>query len=80
LPEADARALEEALLDNDLPLTLDPEVSREAVLAALGNDKKVAADGGNRWVLLRQLGSAQGGYTVSSGDTGRALALLSDRL
>jgi 3-dehydroquinate synthase len=78
MPEADARALEEALLDNDLPLTLDSEVSRDAVLAALGNDKKVAADGGNRWVLLKKLGEAQSGYSVSSSAVARALDLLSE--
>jgi 3-dehydroquinate synthase len=76
LPEADARALEQAILDNDLPLTLDPEVSREAVLAALGNDKKVAADGGNRWVLLKKLGEAQGGYVVAPELLDRAINLI----
>jgi 3-dehydroquinate synthase len=76
MPEADARALEQAILDNDLPLTLDSAVSREPILATLGNDKKVAADGGNRWVLLRRLGEARSGYTVSSEDTARSLALL----
>ena len=66
LPEADARALEQALLDNDLPLGLDPDISKDAILAALGNDKKVAADGGNRWVLLNRLGEAQGGFIVEN--------------
>jgi 3-dehydroquinate synthase len=76
LPEADARALEQALLDNDLPLGLDPGISKDAVLAALGNDKKVAADGGNRWVLLRKLGEAQSGYQVSTDLVARAADLL----
>jgi 3-dehydroquinate synthase len=66
MPEADARALEEAILDNDLPLTLDPAISGESVLAALGNDKKVAADGGNRWVLLSHLGQARSGYVIEA--------------
>jgi len=76
LPEADAKAIEQALLDNDLPLELDPHISREVVLAALGNDKKVAADGGNRWVLLEKLGEAQTGYTVSPELVERALSIL----
>ena len=64
LPEDDAKKIEAALLDNDLPLQLDAAVNREAVLAALGNDKKVATDGGNRWVLLKKLGEAESGITV----------------
>ncbi len=76
LPEAGAKAIEQALLDNDLPLELDPDISRDVVLAALGNDKKVAADGGNRWVLLKKLGEAQSGYTVSPELVERALSIL----
>jgi 3-dehydroquinate synthetase len=64
LPEADARAIEQALLDNNLPLTLDEGIDRAAILAALGNDKKVAADGGNRWVLLKALGHAESGFLI----------------
>jgi 3-dehydroquinate synthase len=78
MPESDARAIEQALLDNDLPLELDPGVSKDAILAALGNDKKVAADGGNRWVLLKKLGEAESGYTVSSELVERALSLLKE--
>ncbi len=77
MPEADAKALEQALLDNDLPLTLDANISREVILQALGNDKKVAADGGNRWVLLKKLGEAQSGYQVSRELVERALDLIS---
>jgi 3-dehydroquinate synthase len=65
LPEAEAKKIEAALLDNDLPLELDRKVDREAVLAALGNDKKVASDGGNRWVLLSKLGEAKSGCEIS---------------
>jgi 3-dehydroquinate synthase len=65
LPEADARAIEAALLDNDLPLELEADVDQESILAALGNDKKVAADGGNRWVLLKKLGEAGSDYILS---------------
>ena len=76
LPEADARALEQALLDNDLPLTLDPDIDRAAILAALGNDKKVAADGGNRWVLLKKIGDAKSGYSVETAQLHQVLKLL----
>jgi 3-dehydroquinate synthase len=80
LPEADARALEQALLDNNLPLTLDPAVDRTAILAALGNDKKVAADGGNRWVLLKALGKAESGQKVPDDLVNKAVQLLGERL
>ncbi len=76
LPEADAKAIEQALLDNDLPLELDPDISRDVILAALGHDKKVAADGGNRWVLLKKLGEAQSGVTVPRELVERALSIL----
>jgi 3-dehydroquinate synthase len=66
LPEADAKALEQALLDNDLPLELDPDISRDVILQALGHDKKVAADGGNRWVLLKKLGEAQSDFALDA--------------
>jgi 3-dehydroquinate synthase len=79
MPEADAKAIEQALLDNDLPLELDPDISREVILAALGNDKKVAADGGNRWVLLKKIGEAQSGYCVEGTQVERALALLQSK-
>lgn len=64
LPEAAARHIETALAANHLPTQLDPAVDRTAILAALGNDKKVAADGGNRWVLLKKLGEASSGWEV----------------
>jgi 3-dehydroquinate synthase len=77
LLEADAKAIEQALLDNDLPLELDPDINRDVILAALGHDKKVAADGGNRWVLLKKLGEAQSGYILSPNLVERALDLIS---
>ncbi len=64
LPESDARRIEAALLANGLPITLDPQVDRAAILAALGNDKKVAADGRNRWVLLTKIGEATSGHEL----------------
>jgi 3-dehydroquinate synthase len=76
LPEAEARAIEQALHKSGLPLALDPGISKDAILAALGNDKKVAADGGNRWVLLKKLGEAESGYTLSPALVERALSIL----
>ena len=76
LPEEGAHAIEEALLDNDLPLELDAEVDRTAVLAGLGNDKKVAADGGNRWVLLERIGVARSGCSLSPELVKKAVNLL----
>ena len=65
LSQEDARDLDLALLANQLPVVLDKAVESQAILAALGNDKKVAADGGNRWVLLTRLGEAESGHVVS---------------
>jgi 3-dehydroquinate synthase len=76
LPEADARRLEATLAANHLPTQLDPAVDRAAILAALGNDKKVAADGGNRWVLLKALGHAESGFELQSDMVGRSVDLL----
>ena len=76
LPEADARRIEAALAANHLPTQLDPAVDRAAILAALGNDKKVAADGGNRWVLLKKLGEAESGLEVPLDLVARAVELI----
>jgi 3-dehydroquinate synthase len=76
LPEADARRIESALAANNLPLVLKPEVDRAAILAALGNDKKVAADGRNRWVLLKSLGEATSGYELPTDLVEKAVDLL----
>jgi 3-dehydroquinate synthase len=76
LPEEDAHAIEAALLDNDLPLELDPAVEEESILEALGNDKKVAADGVNRWVLLRSLGEAHSGVALAPEMVRKAIELL----
>jgi 3-dehydroquinate synthase len=73
LPEADARRIEAALAANALPLVLKSEVDRAAILAALGNDKKVAADGKNRWVLLESLGEATSGYDLPTDLVGRSV-------
>jgi 3-dehydroquinate synthase len=76
LPEADARRIEAALTANALPVTLKPEVDRAAILAALGNDKKVAADGKNRWVLLKSLGQATSGWELPDDPVEKAINLL----
>ncbi len=64
LSQESARDIDVALLNNNLPVVLKPEVDSKAILAALGNDKKVAADGGNRWVLLPELGKAESGKII----------------
>jgi 3-dehydroquinate synthase len=76
LSQEDARDLDVALIANQLPVMLDPEIDSAAILAALGHDKKVAEDGGNRWVLLRQLGEAESGLTVSPDLVARAVEYL----
>ncbi len=65
LSQEDARDLDLALLANQLPVVLDKEVDSQAILAALGNDKKVSADGANRWVLLTRMGEAESGRVIS---------------
>jgi 3-dehydroquinate synthase len=76
LSEDDARRIESALAANALPLTLKPEVDHAAILGALGNDKKVAADGQNRWVLLKSLGEATSGHTLPSNLVEKVVDLL----
>jgi len=66
LPEAEARRIEAALTASHLPVTLESGIDPSAILAALGNDKKVAADGQNRWVLLKEMGKAQSGRELST--------------
>jgi 3-dehydroquinate synthase len=65
LSQEDARDLDLALIANQLPLVLKPEVDSRAILNALGNDKKVSADGVNRWVLLTKMGQAESGKIIS---------------
>jgi 3-dehydroquinate synthase len=76
LPEAEAREIEASLIANHLPVTLKSEVDRAAILSALGNDKKVAVDGLNRWVLLKKLGEASSGHEVSIDNVKKAIDLL----
>ena len=76
LPESDARRIEAALTANHLPLTLKPGIDRAAILSALGNDKKVAADGRNRWVLLKKLGEATSGHELPADLVGKAINLI----
>jgi 3-dehydroquinate synthase len=65
LSQEAARDIDVALIANQLPVVLKPEVDSKAILDALGNDKKVAADGENRWVLLTEIGKAESGRIVS---------------
>jgi 3-dehydroquinate synthase len=76
LSQEDARDLDLALIANQLPVVLDAKVDSQAILAALGNDKKVAADGVNRWVLLTKLGQAESGRVVSPGLVEQAVEYL----
>ena len=78
LQEEDAQAIEQALLDNDLPLELEDDIELDSILAALGNDKKVGSDGNNRWVLLNKIGEAQSGITLDPDLVEKAVALLAD--
>jgi 3-dehydroquinate synthase len=78
LPEEDARRIESALDAYKLPLTLNATDDRAAILAALGNDKKVDADGKNRWVLLKALGDATGGHELPDDLVQRSIELLAD--
>jgi 3-dehydroquinate synthase len=76
LPEAEAKRIEAALVANGLPVKIDPKVDRAAILGALGNDKKVAADGRNRWVLLKKLGEATSGHDLANDVVEKAVDLL----
>ncbi len=76
LSQEDARDLDLALIANQLPVVLDREVDSQAILAALGNDKKVASDGVNRWVLLPKLGQAESGRVISPALVAQAVEYL----
>jgi 3-dehydroquinate synthase len=79
---AEVHALESALLANGLPVHLhEPDDSNaliliHSILQALGNDKKVAADGKNRWVLLKSLGVAEAGIEIDAKKVETALNVL----
>ncbi len=77
MSEDEAKQIEAALEANHLPTRLHPSVDKEAVLAALGNDKKIAADGGNRWVLAKTIGDASSGWEISSDFSRTQIFLLS---
>ncbi len=76
LPESEARRIEAVLIANHLPVILKAEVDSEAILSALGNDKKVAADGKNKWVLLKQVGQSLSGQDVPEQSVQDAIDLL----
>jgi 3-dehydroquinate synthase len=79
LPLEDVQSLGKALIANNLPDHLDePDDSNaiiltHAILNALGNDKKVAEDGKNRWVLLKSLGEAETDIQIELRDVEAAL-------
>ena len=76
LPAAEADRIEAALVANHLPVKLKPGLAAAALLPALGNDKKVAADGRNRWVLLDRLGHATSGHEIDPAEVAKAAARL----
>ncbi len=77
LPLEEVHALEQALLANGLPTQLDEaDPSNARILGALGNDKKVAGDGRNRWVLVGRLGESKAGYEIGSDVVEKALKVL----
>jgi 3-dehydroquinate synthase len=76
LPEADAKRIEVALTSNHLPVKLSPDVDRDAILSALGNDKKISSDGHNRWVLLKSLGEATSGHELPHDAVEKAIDLI----
>lgn len=76
LSQEAARDIDLALIANQLPVVLKSEIDSQAVLNALGNDKKVAADGENRWVLLTEIGQAESGRRVSPSLVAQAVEYL----
>ena len=60
----DVLALEVAIASNGLPMQLDTKLDPALIRDALGNDKKVASDGKNRWVLLNHLGEVSSGHEI----------------
>ncbi len=76
LSQEAARDIDVALISNQLPVVLKSEVDSQAILNALGNDKKVAADGGNRWVLLTDIGQSESGRIVSPALVAQAVEYL----
>lgn len=76
LSETEVRQIEATLATNHLPLTLKPGIDCAAILSALGNDKKVAADGQNRWVVLKKIGEATSGWELPTELVERAINLL----
>ncbi len=82
LPVEEVHAIENALIANGLPTHLDESDDSTAllltgqILDALGNDKKVASDGRNRWVLLSRLGQSKAGYEIKPDVVEAALRVL----
>lgn len=75
LPEAEAAKVLDALVAFDLPTKVPADLKTDAILAAMGRDKKFEA-GSIRFVLLERLGSA----FVSSAVTADDLRAVVDRI
>jgi 3-dehydroquinate synthetase len=73
LPAAEGARILAALRAYNLPTLLDADIADEAVLEAMGRDKKFEA-GQVRFVLLRNLGEAFVSDAVTGEDLRRALA------
>lgn len=76
LPRKAVSEIEAALKVNGLPTQMSPHVNRGVVKSALSGDKKVAADGKTKWVLLEQIGKAVSGKDVSDDLVEKAIDLL----
>jgi len=72
LTEADAERVREALEKFDLPVRLPDDLSTDAIIAAMGKDKKFEA-GQIRFVLLEALGSAFVSQAVTLEDIRRVI-------
>ncbi|MCE0484008.1 MAG: 3-dehydroquinate synthase [Methylacidiphilales bacterium] len=82
LPLKEVQILGKTLQATGLPTHLkEPDDSValiliDRIIQALGNDKKVAADGKNRWVLLKSLGQAETGFEIKPDVIEAALRVL----
>lgn len=78
LPLNEFHQIEAALNKNELPTHLPSksEIDPNFIWIALFNDKKVAADGKIRWVLLKNIGEASPGHQLPDDHVREAINLL----